>query len=79
MAVSAVNQLRGVIHGKTIELERDPGLADGQAITVNLHPEPIPGEGIRRSAGVWGRQAKEFEKFLEEMRRAWDRREEPTP
>jgi uncharacterized protein (DUF433 family) len=40
--------LIGVVHGRVIELERDPGLPDGQTVTVTLQyatiiaPEPIP-------------------------------------
>ena len=30
--------IQGVIHGKTIELEREPGLPDGQRVTVELCP-----------------------------------------
>jgi uncharacterized protein (DUF433 family) len=30
--------LQGVIHGKTIELEREPGLPDGQAVSVEIRP-----------------------------------------
>ena len=43
---------KGVIHGKTIELDREPGLPDGQTVTVALEriaspptgmlPEPVP-------------------------------------
>jgi len=36
--------LQGVIHGKTIELEREPGLPDGEAVSVAVQrlqrPEP---------------------------------------
>jgi uncharacterized protein (DUF433 family) len=30
--------LRGIIHGKTIELESEPGLADGQEVSVEIRP-----------------------------------------
>jgi uncharacterized protein (DUF433 family) len=30
--------LKGIVHGKLIELEREPGLPDGQEITVDIHP-----------------------------------------
>ncbi len=49
--------LKGVIHGRVIELDRDLGLPDGQAVTVSLEyatiapPEPIP-EDIPR-AELW--------------------------
>jgi uncharacterized protein (DUF433 family) len=40
--------LKGIVHGRLIELEQDLGLPDGQAVTVALRyamivqPEPIP-------------------------------------
>jgi uncharacterized protein (DUF433 family) len=37
--------LKGIVHGKTIELDRAPNLPDGQAVTVKLEPiKPIPPE-----------------------------------
>ena len=47
--------VQGVIHGKTIELKENPGVADGQEVEVTvraLQPGPTWGEGIRRSAGA---------------------------
>ena len=29
---------KGVVHGKTIELDREPGLPDGQPVGIELHP-----------------------------------------
>lgn len=48
---------RGIIHGRTIELADDPGLADGDEVTVNVRPAkaPVsarPGDAIRRTAGA---------------------------
>jgi uncharacterized protein (DUF433 family) len=39
--------IQGVIHGKTIELEREPGLPDGEAVAVTIQridkmPEDLP-------------------------------------
>ena len=34
--------IHGVIHGKTIELEREPGLPEGQRIAVELRPLDEP-------------------------------------
>ncbi len=37
--------IQGVIHGKTIELEKEPGLPDGQAVSVTIQRiEPRPAE-----------------------------------
>jgi hypothetical protein len=35
--------LRGIIHGKTIELERDAGLEDGRKVEVILKTKELPG------------------------------------
>ncbi len=48
--------VRGTVHGKTIQLEEDLGVAEGQEVKVHVDIEPPPnkwGEGIRRSAGGW--------------------------
>ena len=62
--------LRGVIHGRTVELEVAPELPDGQIVSVTLDPVLSPEEGIRRSAGAWAEDAEELDEFLEEMRRS---------
>jgi hypothetical protein len=66
--------LRGVVHGKTIELEQEPGLPDGQEVMVRVQPvgqqgrKLPPGEGIRRSAGAWAEDAEELDQYLEWVR-----------
>lgn len=50
--------IHGTIRGKTIELEDDSGLPDGQEVSVVVQPTTSvsklpPGEGIRQSAGGW--------------------------
>jgi hypothetical protein len=68
--------LRGVIRGKTIELEQEPGLPDGQSVSVTVQPinqkaqRLPPGEGIRQSAGGWAEDAEKLDEFLE-----WNRRQ----
>jgi hypothetical protein len=63
--------LKGVIHGKVIELEAEPGLPDGQPVNVTLEPVASvgkklpPGEGLRRSAGAWVDDPKGMEEYLE--------------
>jgi hypothetical protein len=69
--------LRGVIHGKTIELDREPGLPDGQEVEVTVtvlrapdHGEGLPaGEGLQRSFGAWAEDAVELDEYLEWSRR----------
>ncbi len=48
--------LHGKVHGRTIELDEDPGVAEGQEVEVQMKvvpPERKWGEGILRSAGGW--------------------------
>jgi len=50
-----VKQVQGVIHGKTIELDQDPGIAEGQRVDVQVRVSSTArpwGEGILRSAGI---------------------------
>jgi hypothetical protein len=75
--------LKGVIHGKTIELEEQPGLPDGQSVNVTLKPLAVtgqqlpPGEGIRRSAGAWADDADGLDEYLEQLRR--EREQDRSP
>jgi len=67
--------LKGVVHGKTVELESDPGLPEGQHVTVTLLPLPldqshIPGEGLRRAFGAWAEDANALDEYLE-----WNRQQ----
>jgi len=38
-----VKILRGTIHGRTIELEADPGIEDGRSIEVVVRSKALPG------------------------------------
>jgi hypothetical protein len=74
------DSLRGVVHGKMIELEQAPGLPDGQAVTVIVQPIRPAGEGLRASFGAWDDDPKGLDAFLAEVRRdREERRVEPTP
>lgn len=47
--------LHGRIRGRIIELDEDPGVADGQEIKVRIEvPEPAqtPGDGLLQTAGA---------------------------
>lgn len=70
---------RGVVHGKTIELDNETGLPDGQQVTIVVQPVSEtevsagrlpPGEGIRRSAGGWADDAEALDRYLE-----WNRQQ----
>ncbi len=47
--------LHGRVHGKTIELDEDPGVAEGQEVEVQVtivQPARKRGEGFLRTAGA---------------------------
>jgi hypothetical protein len=47
--------LHGKVHGKTIELEEDLGVPEGQEVEITLKTVPTKtpwGEGLRRCAGA---------------------------
>jgi hypothetical protein len=48
--------VQGVIHGKTIELQADPGIADGMAVEITIRALPVGNSdakvaAIRRTSG----------------------------
>ncbi len=48
--------IHGIVHGKTIELDEELGVADGQEVEVSVKIVQAKGkwgEGILRSAGGW--------------------------
>ncbi len=48
--------VHGTVHGKTIELDEDLGVAEGQQIEIQVklvQPARKWGDGILRSAGGW--------------------------
>ena len=68
--------LRGVIHGRTVELSEDLGVADGQQveITISTVVSPKPwGEGLRRRAGAYAADwTGEDDRIMEEIH--WERK-----
>ena len=72
------NILTGTIQGKTIRLESDPGLPDGQEVSVIMTPR-LPSrplgdeearEALRRAAGTWAEEGDELDSYLE-----WNRQQ----
>lgn len=61
---------RGVVHGKSIELDEAPLLPEGEPVTVEIHRQRAPGDGIRVSAGGWADAGEEFDQWLDEIYRA---------
>ena len=61
--------MRGVVHGKTIEVEGNLNLPEGQEVAIIVQPLLSPEEAIRRSAGGWSDDPEGVDRFVEEMRR----------
>ena len=66
-----VKTVRGIVHGKTIELTQDLGVADGQQVEVVVktitNKEPW-GEGLRRCAGALANEwTEEDDRILAEI------------
>ncbi len=76
--------LRGIVHGRTIELQEDAGIADGEEVEVSVRrvvPKSAtrPGEGLLRTEGAladdphWDRIADELQEARKSERRAqWE-------
>ncbi len=61
--------IHGIIRGKTIDLEKDPGLGDGRAVEVVVRPIGLSqewGDGIRGSAGAFA-DCPEMDAVMEEI------------
>jgi hypothetical protein len=71
--MTEMRTIKGVIHGRTIELREESGWPDGQEVDVAMWPVLPPGEGIRQSAGAWEDAGEELDAWLEEMRRSRQR------
>jgi hypothetical protein len=66
-----VKQIQGVIHGKTIDLDQDPGIAEGQRVDVKVRVSSTArpwGEGILRSAGI-AAEVPGFDEAFEQVQR----------
>jgi len=71
------NVLKGVVRGKTIELEQAPNLPDGQKVTVVVEPteaERKPGDGLREAFGAWADDIEGLDRYLE-----WNRQQRKRP
>lgn len=55
---------KGIIHGKTIELDQEPGIPEGQVVSVILKLALPPGEGLRQSFGAWGDDSEGLDEFV---------------
>jgi hypothetical protein len=65
--------LHGKVHGKTIELDEDLGMAEGQEVEVQLRvlqqaSQNLWGQGLRRCAGALANEwTEEDDRILEEI------------
>jgi hypothetical protein len=68
---TGINDLRGVIHGKTIELVDDCGLPEGQPVRVTVQPvtaEPNAracATGLAASFGAWADDSQALDEYLD--------------
>ncbi len=70
--------IKGIIHGRTIELEEESGLPDGQEVCVTLEAvaratSPTSAaalEALRRAAGAWSDDPQGLDRYLE-----WNRQQ----
>jgi hypothetical protein len=65
---TGLNPMRGVVRGKTIEVEGDLNVPEGQQVTVIVQPVLSPEDAIRQSFGGWGEDAEELDAFLAGLR-----------
>jgi hypothetical protein len=68
--------LHGKAHGRTIELDQDPGVPDGQEVEVTLRVvqtgavSKLSGDGIRRSAGPLPDDSPADDRILAQVQRS---------
>lgn len=73
-----VNILRGVVHGRTIELEAEPDIEDGRTVEVVVRSRSLPGPppgwrpgGRETAAGMMAAHSTaNDDRILEEIERA---------
>ncbi|WP_174377929.1 hypothetical protein [Singulisphaera acidiphila] len=75
--------IHGRVHGKTIELDEDPGVAEGQEVEVQVtlitRSSRQPGEGFLRTEGALADDT-EWDDIMEEVHQARKHeRRPPTP
>lgn len=65
--------LRGIVHGRTIELLDETGLPDGSEVTVDVIPAPVSTsptgpevvDALRRAAGTWSDDPEGLDRYLD--------------
>ena len=75
-----LHAVRGIVHGKIIEVEGDLNLPEGQQVAIVVQPLLSPEEAIRQSFGGWSDDAAELDQFLDDVQRGRQQeRPEPAP
>ena len=72
------SEMTGVLHGRTIQLDEEPGLPEGQHVRVQLQPAAddeslAPGGGVKRAAGAWNDDPDGLDAYPE-----WNRQQRKT-
>ena len=74
--------LHGRVHCKTIELDEDLGVAEGQEVEIQVklvtETPRVPGEGFLRTAGALA-DDKEWDAIMEEVHQARKIERRPQP
>ncbi|HEV3003942.1 MAG TPA: hypothetical protein VGX78_05745 [Pirellulales bacterium] len=72
--------IQGKVHGRTIELDEDPGVAEGQEVEVQMRLLPKtgrkPGDGFLRTEGALADDT-EWDGIMEEIYQARKRDRRP--
>lgn len=68
-------KLRGVVQGRTILLDREPGIPDGSKVVVTVEGQEAGARtdsalGLRRAFGAWAPDGEALDNYLE-----WNRRQ----
>jgi hypothetical protein len=72
----SIQHLKGKVRGQMIELDRNPGLPDGEDVAVTIERQSNgtaprnPGDGIRAAIGAWAEDGDELDEFIAETYRA---------
>ncbi len=66
-----IKTVHGVVHGKTIELEEELGVAEGQEVEITVRSVPPttvrpPGDGLLRTEGALANDS-EWDGIMEEI------------
>lgn len=67
-----IRTIHGKVHGKTIQLDEDPGVAEGQEVEIQIKvisPAKRRGEGILRTAGALVDDP-EWDRIMEEVQKS---------